>query len=324
MKTGRNQQRKLVLTGANGYIGSRLSQTLDNFSIIGCVRSSTNIVNGCNVIVETGNLVDFSGWGDLLQNVECVVHLAARAHIAKDFSKNPINEFRKTNTDVTLRMAKIAAASGVKRFVYVSSIGVLGNSTLKTGSFNNHSPFNPKEPYAVSKMEAEIGLKEISDATEMEVVVVRPPLVYGANSPGNFYRLLRLVDKEIPLPFGSLDSRKSMISLENLCDFLGKCTVMPLPNFSQFVVSDESNWTTSDLILLIAKYMHKKQLLIPVPVILLKGVSLLAGKYKDVQKITEPLVVDSYESAKIMNWSPIYTPEEGVKDAVDFYLKHSI
>jgi nucleoside-diphosphate-sugar epimerase len=318
----KGRQSKIVVTGANGYIGSRFCQTFNASLITGCVRSFTGLIDGCNAIMETGDLTQFVEWDDLLRDVECVVHLAARAHVENDPSKNPIDEFRRINTDVTLKIAEGAANSGVKRFVYVSSIGVLGNSTLNVDPFDNYSPYNPKEPYAISKMEAEIGLKKISDTTGMEVVIVRPPLVYGPNSPGNFHRLLHLVNTRFFLPFGNINTRKSMISLEDLCNFLEKCVVMPLPCFSKFVISDNSLWTVKNLVQLLAKNMQKKQLLLPIPIFFLKGIAVLIGKSKDIQKLTTPLIVDNSESAKIMKWSPIHTPEKNLKDAVDFYLKN--
>lgn len=311
-----------MVTGANGYIGNRFCKLCTDYIITGCVRTSKESIEGCNTVVETGDIAEFNGWGGLLQGSECVVHFAARTHIIEDSSKSPLDEFRKVNRDTTLRLAEAAVTSGVKRFVYVSSIGVLGNSSSIVGSFDNKTPYDPQDPYAISKMEAEIGLKNISELTDMEVVIVRPPLVIGPGAPGNFRRLLRLVDTGIPLPLGNLVARKSMISLDNLCDILIKCISAPLPRFSQFVVSDDYDYSTAGLVRLIAKYMGKKQLLLPMPVFFLEAVASLVGKSADIRKLAVPLVVDGSETTRILNWSPVQPPEECVKEAVGYYLAH--
>ena len=218
------------------------------------------------------------------------------------------------------RLAKSASKGGLKRFIYVSSIGVLGQSAPMEHAFNNNSIYAPKEPYAISKMEAEVGLKVISESTGMEVVIVRPPLVYGPAAPGNFQRLLKLVDTGLPLPLARLNAIKSMISLENLCDLLVRTVSTPLPKFSKFVVSDGSDWSTADLVRLIAKYMDRRQSLFPVPVPLLKAVAAIVGRSEDIHKLAAPLVVDGSETAKVLGWSPVQSPEDGVRKAVEFYL----
>ena len=160
----------------------------------------------------------------------------------------------------------------------------------------------------------------ISESTGMEVVIVRPPLVYGPAAPGNFQRLLKLVDTGLPLPLARLNAIKSMISLKNLCDLLVRTVSTPLPKFSKFVVSDGSDWSTADLVRLIAKYMDRRQSLFPVPVPLLKAVAAIVGRSEDIHKLAAPLVVDGSETAKVLGWSPVQSPEDGVRKAVEFYL----
>ena len=312
----------ILITGAHGYIGQQLISTCSENSLrtVGCVRtvSQSETLNSESVLIE--DIVSFGQWDEILNGYAAIIHLAGRAHVLSEISYSPIDEFRKVNRDATLRLAKSASSAGLKRFIYMSSIGVLGNSAPLEHAFNNNSIYAPKEPYAISKMEAEVGLKVISESTGMEVVIVRPPLVYGPAAPGNFQRLLKLVDTGLPLPLARLNAIKSMISLENLCDLLVRTVSTPLPKFSKFVVSDGSDWSTADLVRLIAKYMDRRQSLFPVPVPLLKAVAAIVGRSEDIQKLAAPLVVDGSETAKVLGWSPVQSPEDGVRKAVEFYL----
>ncbi|MES9901323.1 MAG: NAD-dependent epimerase/dehydratase family protein [Sedimenticola sp.] len=317
----------VLLTGGNGYIGTNLIPFLlsEKHHVRLAVRSKSDFCGHKNIeCCLLGDLVEISDWSEILQGIDYVIHLAARAHVINESSRSPLELYGKVNSDLTLRLAQMASELNIKRFVYVSSIGVLGNSTLESGFFDNRSPYNPQEAYAVSKMEAEIGLQEISDSTALEVAIVRPPLVYGPGAPGNFHRLLRLVDLGLPLPFGSMKVRKSLISVANLSSLLVQCISTPLPRFSKFVVSDGSDWSTADLVRLIADQMGKKITLLPVPVPFLEMVAFLFGRSKDVQKLSTQLLVDGGETAKILGWKTVQFPKDGVKEAVDYYLAHKI
>jgi nucleoside-diphosphate-sugar epimerase len=305
-----------LVTGGTGFIGKRLVQCLLKNGI-GIRLLSRSQKNEDTIIcdLQTENIPK-----NIFVGIDQVFHLAARAHMVADHSERPIEEFRKINTDATYRLAMEAAKNGVKRFVYLSSIGVLGSSTTNDCHFDNKSPYNPKGPYAISKMEAEICLKKISDSTEMEIVIVRPPLVYGSAAPGNFHRLLKLVDSGIPLPLGGLDSKKSMISLDNLCNLLMKTAKTSLPKYSQLVVSDGFDWSTAELIRLIAKYMGIKSSLFSVPFSVLIAFASLIGKKEEIRKLAVPLRVNGSETARILNWYPIQSPENGVKEAVEYFL----
>jgi len=312
----------ILIAVAHGYIGHRLISMFSEYSLsaVGCVRtvSQSEALNSESIVIE--DIVSFGQWDEIINGYASVIHLAGRAHVLSDSSKSNIEEFRKVNRDATLRLAKSASKADLKRFIYVSSISVLGQSTPMEHAFNNNSIYDPKEPYAISKMEAEIGLKDISESTGMEIVIIRPPLVYGPAAPGNFQRLLKLVDTRLPLPLARLNAKKSMISLDNLCDLLVKTVSKPLPKFSKFVVSDGSDWSTADLVRLIAMYMDRRQYIFPVPVLLLKAGAAIVGKSEDIQKLTAPLVVDGSETAKVLGWSPEKSPKDGVREAVEFYL----
>ena len=246
---------KVILTGGGGYIGSRLACMLSDagFIVLLLVKSKCNTNYGKNITCkDIGDFCDILDWSVFLHDTDCIIHLAARAHILKESSNNPLDDFIKMNCDTTLSLALNAANLRVKRFIYISSIGVLGNSNINGNIFNNDSEYDPKDMYSISKMKAEIGLKKISKSTGMEVVIVRPPLVYGANTPGNFHRLLKLVDLGLPLPLGGMNAKKSMISLDNLCDLIIKTITVPLPKFSAFVATDGSDWSTAELVTLLS------------------------------------------------------------------------
>jgi nucleoside-diphosphate-sugar epimerase len=292
------------------------------YSVIPCVRKLYEHIPLHYQTVEVKDVASFNNWVFHLQGCDTIIHLAARAHILENSSNNSIYEFRRVNRDATLRLAEAAVATSVKRFVYVSSIGVHGVSSTIDGSFDNKSPYNPQVPYAISKMEAEIGLEKISDSTDMKIVIVRPPIVFGPVVPGNFHRLLNLVDLGLPLPFGSMRSMKSMISLENISDLLMKCVSASLPHFSKFVISDGSNWSTADLVHLIPEKMEKKIALLPMPVSILEKMAFLVGKSDEIRKLSLPLVVDGSETAKILDWEPTQASGDGVKEAVDYYRAH--
>jgi len=315
----------ILITGATGFIGNQLiSKCSDNcLRAVGCVRklSQSEFLNCESILIE--DIVSFDQWNEILNGFNTVIHLAARAHDLSEFSKSSIDEFRQVNRDATLKLAKSASSAGLKRFIYMSSIGVLGDSAQMEYAFNNDSIYNPKEPYAISKMEAEIGLKKISESSDMEVVIIRPPLVYGPDAPGNFKRLLKLVNLGLPLPLAKLDAIKSMISLDNLCDLIIRAVFAPLPKFNTFVVSDGSHWSTASIVRLIAKYMGRRQSLFPVPLFLLKALAGAVGKSEDIHKLAVPLVVNGSVTCEVLGWTPVQLPEDGVREAVEFYISHN-
>ncbi len=315
----------VILVGGSGYIGSKLADILieRGFEVLSLVRNShCHKVNENITVKEVSDFCDISDWSEHLKGASCVIYLAGRAHMLKESQDDFVNEFMKINCDTPLRVAASASILGIKRFIYISSIGVLGALNTNENIFNNDSEYDPKDMYSVSKMKAEIGLKKISQSTEMKVIIVRPPLVYGANAPGNFHRLLRLVDFGLPLPLGGINAKKSMISLNNLCDLMVKTITIPLPKLSVFVVTDGSNWSTVELVVLIAKYMGHKSPLFSITAPILMILASLVGKRKEILKLKTSLQVDGSKTAKILNWSPVQLPENGVEEAVKHYLIH--
>ena len=314
---------RILVTGANGYIGSSLGEVLSDLGFVayGSTRSNLNNESGYERLIAVGNIDSKTDWHYALADVECVVHLAARAHIMNDQSSDANSMYMDVNCNGTLHLAKQAVKHGIKRFVYISSIGVLGDMS-KDSPLTTDSKYSPANAYAYSKMKAEKGLVSIMKDSNMEVVIVRPPLVYGANAPGNFLRLLKLVKIGIPLPFGSLYSKKSMISIDNLLDFIVKCIVSPYASNQKFVISDGSNWSTAELVKLIVKYMNRNIYLIPIPIFLLRSMGSIIGEAKAIDKLSSPLVIDSSYSMEKLAWTPVQLPERGLKKAVEGFVRN--
>ena len=306
---------KVLLTGATGFIGKDLVAELmrQNFSISIAVRQETNLFPDKVkqfVVGDFGNNPDFSA---SLAEVDCVIHLAGKAHVIDKAEAPVLDEFRKINTELTLNLAKQAAASKVKRFIFLSSIRVNGNQ--------NNQPFleidtpNPQEPYAISKYEAEQGLFKISKKTGMEVVIIRPPLVFGVKAPGNFGRLLHWVNAKhpIPLPFGSVNNSRSLVALDNLVDFIILCINHKKAANEVFLISDGDDLSTTQLLQNILKIYKKNTLLLPVPVSLMLFVAKLIGKKSDAVRLFSSLRVDSSKARYLLEWKPIVTMKDQLK-----------
>jgi len=283
---------KILITGQNGFIGKELFNLLQQQGrqVRGTVRSWQKIEQGKNIVV-VGDIDSTTDWSDSLAGVEVVVHLANRAHIINDHIDNPLAVFRQVNVAGTIQLAKQAVKFGVKRFVFVSSIKVNGEYTNKYPFTAKDKP-NPQDPYAISKLEAENALRDIAKHSSMDVVIIRPPLVYGDGVKGNFERLCRLVNSGIPLPLASINNKRSLISLENLIQVLSKAVDDPTISNKILLVSDGKDVSTSDLIRKIAKSIGKPARLFNFPPILLKILGKLTGQNKVINRLCENLQID--------------------------------
>ena len=251
-----------------------------------------------------------------LVGIDVVVHCAARAHVITDRVANPLAAFRAVNVNGTLNLAAQAARAGVKRFVFISSIGVNGLHTDKEQSYTeNDYPF-PHNDYALSKWEAEQGLLKIARETGLEVVIIRPPLVYGPNAPGNFGSLMNAVKRGLPLPLGAIHNQRSLVALDNLVDFIITCINHPNAANQTFLVSDGHDLSTFELIRTMAKAAGVPARLIPVPVPMLQLVGKLLGKGDAVQRLCGNLQVDISKARNLLNWSPPISVEEGIRRAM--------
>ena len=311
---------KYFITGINGFIGQSLATFLveKNHTISGSVRASSSYERLPSVDVYYKELSVDEVWGPTLNDIDTVIHTAARVHVFNEVAVESLKEFQNINTASTLNLAQQAADAGVGRFILISSIGVNGNQ--------NSAPFvesdlpAPKEPYAVSKYEAEIGLQKISEATNMEIVIVRPPLVYGENAPGNFLNLLRCVKHCIPMPLGRVNNKRSFIALDNLVDFIALCADKersPLAADQVFVISDDEDVSTTQLLRKIAKAYDKRQWLIPVPVSWMRFVAKIFDKQAMADKLFGNLQIDCSKAKNLLGWKPIITMDEQLKKMAD-------
>jgi nucleoside-diphosphate-sugar epimerase len=257
---------------------------------------------------------------ELCAGVETVVHLAGRAHVLNDNEADPIIAFRRVNVDATLKLAKAAAASGVKRFVFVSSIGVSGTETLGV-AFSEESVHHPQSPYAVSKFEAEELLKELVKRTSMELVIIRPPLVYAGDAPGNFARLLKLVGMGLPLPFLASENRRSLVALENLIDFIIVCMEHPAAAGETFLISDGTDVSTADIVRAISTGMGRRPRLIYIPVGLIRWGARLLRRENLYSQLFGSLVIDSSKAQRLLGWTPQVSTSDALRQAGNDYMK---
>jgi nucleoside-diphosphate-sugar epimerase len=278
------------------------------------VRRPSNLLPHGIEQVVTGDLGPETNWQAALSGADTVVHLAARAHVLEEKTDDPLREFRLVNVEATWNLARQAAAGSVRRFVFVSSIGVNGNSTGLVPFSERDAP-HPQEAYAVSKHEAEQALRDLAAHSSMETVVIRPPLVYGPEAPGNFGRLCRLVQRAPLLPFGSVDNRRSLIALDNLVDFIVTCMEHPSAANETFLVSDGEDLSTTDLMRRLARAMGKPSRLIPVPSALLMTGAALAGRRQMAQRLIGSLQVDISKARRILGWVPPVSVDEGLRRA---------
>lgn len=316
---------KVVVTGANGFIGRVVVDQLlsKSYEVSAAVRDAASISptasSGPLDIVSVGNIDEKTDWSGPIKGCDAIIHLAARAHIFESVSTNPLSSFRSTNVVGTLNLARQAANAGVRRFVFVSSIGVLGNQNERP--FSEINVPNPVEPYAISKLEAEEGLGEISADTGMELVIVRPPLVYGPDCPGNFRRLLRLIHSGVPLPFGAVDNLRSFVSVWNLSDLLIVCLERPEAANNVFLVSDGADVSLTGLLRSLARGMEKKIILISVPLKMIYVVSALIGKKELAEKLCGSLTVDMKFTTETLDWKAPLTAAEGLDRTAQLYRK---
>ena len=311
----------VVVTGASGFVGSSLSTSLAaaGFRVRVAVRAGTPAeLPGCSLVERAilGDVSASTGWFSVLTNVDCVVHCAARAHLMHETAGDALAAYRSVNVDGSHRLAEQAAAAGVRRLVYLSSIKVNGEKTTHGAPFLFSDTPAPEDAYAISKWEAEQALWEISAKTGLEVVVVRPPLVYGPGVKGNLARLLKLVRSGLPLPLGALQNKRSLIGLDNLVDLLIRCVEHPAAAGQTFLVSDGEDLSTPDLIRQIAEAMGRPARLFSVPVSLLRLACGAPGKRAEIDRLVGSLQIDSSHTQRVLGWTPPVSIEEGIRRMV--------
>ena len=301
-------------TGASGFVGGQLIRRLaDQPSIVvrGAVRATP--AGDHSGLIAVGEINGDTDWSEALQGQRVVVHTAARAHIMDDTAADPLSEFRNVNVAGTLNLARQAAAAGIRRFVFISSIKVNGEQTPLDACFMADDAPVPEDPYGISKWEAEQGLRELASETGMEVVIIRPPLVYGPGVKGNFASMIKLVGRGLPLPLGAVHNKRSLVALDNLVDLIITCIDHPGAANETFLVSDGEDLSTTQLLQGVAEAMGKPSRLIPVPVSLLQFGATLLGKKAVAQRLLGSLQVDISHAQKCLNWTPPLTVKQGLQ-----------
>lgn len=316
---------KILVTGANGFIGRAMLMrllALPQAQVVGCVRASSArarvpVVDGTTIITVARGLGADTDWSGALEGVDCVVHAAARVQAMQPGEADPLPDFRRVNVQGSLCLARQAAAAGVRRFVFVSSIKVNGESTAPGRAFSAADVPAPLDAYGVSKWEAEQGLWSIARATGMELVVVRPPLVYGPGVKANFAALLKLARRGWPLPLGAVDNRRSYVALDNLVDFLAHCLVEAGAANQTFVVSDGQDLSTCELVLGMAHAAGVRARLLYVPVWLLRLSATLLGRRAMAQRLLGNLQLDNAKAQTMLGWTPPLPVDEALRRVVD-------
>lgn len=304
----------ILVTGATGFVGKALQREMLARKIQARAAMRTllsdehQLLNVCAV----GDIGPYTDWRVALRDVHAVIHTAGRAHILNDQSIDPLTAFREVNTAGTLQLARQAAEMNVKRFVFLSSIGVNGVESIIP--FKESDLVKPTEPYAISKLEAEEGLLEIAKTTNMEVVIIRPPLVYGPNAPGNFARLVDAVRRGLPLPLGSVTrNRRTLVGLDNLVDLVMVCLQHPAAANQVFLAGDGEDVSTADLLRKIALAFHVPSRLMPCPLVLLELVAGAVGKKAMVNRLCGSLQIDIVKSRSLLGWSPPNSLDQGLQ-----------
>ncbi|ESP95139.1 MULTISPECIES: UDP-glucose 4-epimerase family protein [Pseudoalteromonas] len=301
---------KLLVTGYSGFVGGHLIDHLGDafeLNLLGRKASSQGKVYKSNIDAT-------SDYSDALNGVEVVIHSAARVHVMNDDAAEPLEAFRAVNTAGTLNLARQAADAGVKRFIFVSTIKVNGEKTSGRSAFSSTDESKPEDPYGISKAEAESQLRSLSAQTGMEVVIIRPPLVYGRGVKANFASLMKCVGKGFPLPFRLINKNKrSLVSVYNLVDLIETCISHPMAANQVFLVSDDHDVSTAEMIALMARVQGKTDYSLPVPSVLFLLAGRLLGKSDVIDRLTGSLQVDIEHTKKTLNWKPPHSIEEGFK-----------
>jgi nucleoside-diphosphate-sugar epimerase len=309
----------ILVTGGTGFVGSALLERLlkDGLEARATTRGSLSGKLKDVQYHRTPDINASTDWHAALIRVHAVVHCAARVHVLQDDSANPLQAYREVNVYGTLNLASQAAQAGVRRFVFVSSIKVNGETTQPDQPITADDVPSPLDPYGVSKLEAEQGLREIEAQTGMEVVIVRPPLVYGRGVKANFAAMMRWLTRGIPLPLGAIENARSMVALDNLVDLLVICVKHPAAAGQTFLVSDGEDVSTTELLRRTARAMGKKAILLPVPAPVLEWGAAVLGRRAEAQRLRGSLQVDIEKTRRLLGWKPPLTLDEGLKKAVE-------
>lgn len=316
----------LLLTGATGFLGKALARRLTadtRFHVLASVRrESAELVPGVQPVL-VGDLKADTDWSAALSDVDVVIHAAARVHVMNDASSNPLTEFRKVNFDGTMALAKQAVKNGVKRFIFISSIKVNGEETVSGKPYTADDAPNPVDPYGVSKAETEKALLDLASSSGMQVVVVRPVLVYGPGVKANFLSLMKWLNRGVPLPLGRIENKRSLVALDNLVDLIYICIDHPAAVNQIFLVSDGDDLSTSELLQRVGKALGHPARLLPAPVGLINLLFRMIGKRSVSQRLLGSLQVDISKTRDRLNWEPPVSVEDALSVTAQDFLQQS-
>lgn len=310
-----------LVTGATGFVGKPLIEALRAraYPVRAALHRAAALPMPGVEAVSVGDIDGATDWKDTLQNVDCVFHLAARVHVMHDTAADPLAEFRRINVDGTRRLLDACAASGVRRFVFVSSIKVNGEGTTKSSPYDEKRVPQPVDPYGISKWEAEQLVSQFAAAQGMEFVIVRPPMMYGPGVKANFLSLMRWVDHGVPLPLRNARNARSLLGVRNLADFLVRCADHPQAAGETFLLSDNDDLSTPELIRRLAHALGTAPRLLPAPESLLRMGFRAIGREPMLDRLFGSLVIDSSKARTRLDWSPPYSVDAGLAETAAWY-----
>jgi Nucleoside-diphosphate-sugar epimerases len=315
----------ILVTGASGFVGRRLLAELARrgVPVIGAVRRSpANPLEGAAYVTGT-DLSPQSSWATALDGVETVIHAAARVHVMNDTASDPLAEFRRINVAGSANLAMQADAAGVRRFVFISSIKVNGERNVEGQPFRTTDNPAPADPYGISKWEAELELQRIAKATGLEVVIIRPVLVYGPGVKANVETMMRWLQRGVPLPFGAIDNKRSLVALRNLVDLIITCVEHPRAPGETFLVSDGEDLSTTALLKRMASALGVSPRLIPVPASMLRVATRLLGREDLGRRLFESLQVDIAHTRERLDWTPPIGVNDALRETAADFLERS-
>lgn len=319
-----SHKKKIFVTGVTGFVGAAVVESLvkaGDCQVLALVRRDGVVLPGAAIPVRTGENY-LAGENLPLAGVDVLVHCAARVHVMSDGMSDPLAEYRKVNVQGTLNLAAQAAQSGVKRFIFISSIKVNGEGTSPGEPYRADDRPAPCDPYGVSKMEAEQQLRLLSKETGMEVVIIRPVLVYGPGVKANFQSIMVWVNRGVVLPLGSIHNQRSLVALDNLVDLIVTCLHHPAAANQTFLVSDGEDLSTTELLKRIGKALSRPARLIPVPVALLKWALVLIGRKGVGQRLCGSLQVDIKKTRDLLGWAPTTTVDAALRETAERFQEH--